>query len=172
MGKSAKYTWNPEAQPASWDGRRQPSLASQQRWTHSGRGAGTGTHASVHAGVGGECSRPRGQRPTRPAPHKGSVRRLQCGAESDSACPTGAGLWHLPKSAQEDTQLQGLWQEDRAQTCISPPPRRRRLFSFPSALPPPAVKKATDTTVSLSSLLPKVGWFQTHTSALPQIHKT
>lgn len=173
MGKSAKYTRNPEAQPVSWDGRRQPSLASQQCWTHSGRGVGPGTHGSVRV-----CWSRRGvlsppaDRGLQGRPHtRGSVRRLQCGAERDSAYPTGAGLWHIPKSAR-DTQLQGLWWEDSTQTGVSPRPRRRRLFLFPSALPPPAMPKVTDTTVSLSSLLPKVGWFQTHISALPGIHKT
>ena len=88
-------------------------------------------------------------------PHKASVRRLQCGAER-LRLPHRSRLRHFPKPAQEDTQLQGLWREDRAQACISPPPRRRRLFSFPSALPPPAVPKATDSSVPFFP--PAQGW--------------
>lgn len=105
---------------------------------------------------------PSGQRPTRPAPHEGPVRRLQCGAESDSACPTEAGLGHLPKSAQEDTPLQGLWREDSTR----PTPAHLQDEDGCSRCPLPyhhqLCRRPPDTTVSLPSLLPKVGWLQTH----------
>ena len=170
MGKSAKYTWNPEAQPASWDGRRQPSLALQQCWTHSGRGAGPGTHGSVRTGVGGECSRRSGQRPTRPAHTRRLLGVCSVGL-SGSACPTGAGYGTSRSQPRRTPSSRGSGERTGRR------PASPRLLDEDGCSPSPLpyhhqLCRRPRTLVSLSSRLPKVGWFQTHTSALPRIHKT
>lgn len=122
-------------------------------------------------GVGGECSRPQRTEAYKAGPTQGGLLDGYS-VELRGTLPTPQEQGYDTSRSQPGTPSFRDSGEDSTQTGVSPRPRRRRLFLFPSALPPPAMPKVTDTTVSLSSLLPKVGWFQTHISALPGIHKT